>query len=58
MMQESSDLDYEIDEREIKAYDRLRIRHPNRLFYELRIGYTTAHAWGARLQRTDGCDDE
>jgi hypothetical protein len=34
--------DYEIDEDDLKAYDILRARRPDGVFFAFRIGYTTA----------------
>jgi hypothetical protein len=35
--------DYEIDEDDLRAEDRLRARRPDGVFYGFRIGYTTAY---------------
>ena len=40
---------YEMDESEVAASERARARHPQSLFYILRIGYRAAHSIGGRL---------
>ena len=41
--------DYEMDESEVAASERARAKHPDSLFYILRVGYRAAHSIGARL---------
>jgi len=41
--------DYEMDESEVAASERVRARHPDSLFYILRVGYRAAHTIGGRL---------
>jgi len=43
--------DYEMDSDEMAAIQRVRARHPNSLFYVLRIGYRAAHRIGGRSLR-------
>jgi len=38
--------DYEIDEDEVAAVDRAMAKHPDTLFYILRVGYRTADSFG------------
>lgn len=42
--------DYEFDEDQVAAGERLRIRHPDSLFYLVRIGSPTAIKFGPRLK--------
>jgi hypothetical protein len=35
--------DYEVDEDDLRAEERVRARHPDGVFYGLRIGYKTAY---------------
>ena len=42
--------DYEIDKEDVTALKRLRARHPDAVFYILRIGYRAAYSLGGRLQ--------
>jgi hypothetical protein len=38
--------DYEIDEDEVAAMDRMVAKHPNDVFYILRVGYRAAESFG------------
>ncbi|MBM4032737.1 MAG: hypothetical protein FJ291_13240 [Planctomycetes bacterium] len=40
--------DYEVDSDEMAALDRARAKHPDRLFYILRVGYRASVYIGAR----------
>jgi len=41
--------DYEVDADEMAAIDRARARHPDRLFYILRVGYPASVFIGAKV---------
>ena len=41
--------DYELDADEMAAIDRARAKHPDRLFYILRVGYPAAVFIGAKV---------
>jgi hypothetical protein len=41
--------DYEVDEDDLAAEDRLRARQPEGVFYLLRVGYTTAYTLGGTM---------
>jgi hypothetical protein len=41
--------DYEIDEHDLAAEDRLRAHRPNGTLYGLRIGYKTAYSFGGGM---------
>ena len=43
--------DYELDESQLAAFDRAEARHPDGVFYILRVGYRTATRIGAQLRR-------
>jgi hypothetical protein len=45
--------DYEIDEDDLAAEDRLRARRPNGVFFGLRIGYKAAYTLGGTMQEED-----
>lgn len=45
--------DYEVDSSSIAALQRLRARHPDVIFFGMRVGYTTAGAWGTGLKRSE-----
>jgi hypothetical protein len=44
--------DYELDESELAALDRAEAKHPQSVFYTLRVGYRGAHRIGARFARS------
>lgn len=41
--------DYELDSDEMAAIDRARAKHPDRIFYILRVGYRAAVYIGAKV---------
>lgn len=41
--------DYEIDDNDVAAEKRLRKRRPDGTFFALRIGYSSAYAFGGRM---------
>ena len=41
--------DYEIDEDDTSAEERLRVRRPNGVLFGLRIGYTSAYTLAGRM---------
>ena len=41
--------DYEIDEDDTSAEERLRVRRPDGVFFGLRIGYTSAYTLAGRM---------
>jgi hypothetical protein len=43
--------DYELDEDEMAALDRARAKHPDRLFYILRVGYRASVFIGAEVHQ-------
>ena len=43
--------DYEIDEDDLSGEKRLRVRHPDGVFYGVRIGYTSSYALGGALDK-------
>jgi len=43
--------DYEVDEDELAAIHRARARHPESLFYVMRVGFRAAHRLGGGLLR-------
>ena len=43
--------DYELDANQIAAMQRAQAKHPDTLFYIMRVGYTAAGGIGARPQR-------
>ncbi len=45
--------EYELDADEAAALNRAMERHPDRLFYVLRVGSRTAHCIGARFARRE-----
>jgi hypothetical protein len=45
--------EYELDASEAAALDRAMERHPDRLFYILRVGSRAAHRIGARFARSE-----
>jgi hypothetical protein len=45
--------DYEVDEDDLAAEDRLRARRPDGVFFGLRVGYKTAYTLGGRMQEDD-----
>jgi hypothetical protein len=45
--------DYEIDEDEVAAMERARARHPDRLFYILRVGYRTSMSFSASVSEEE-----
>jgi len=45
--------EYELDADETAALNRAMERHPDRLFYVLRVGSRTAHRIGARFARRE-----
>ena len=44
---------YEIDEDDLKASQRLRARVPNGEYFGLRIGYTTAYTLGGTMEEDE-----
>jgi hypothetical protein len=46
--------DYEIDQDDLSGEKRLRTRHPDGVFYGVRIGYTSAYAVGGALEEEKG----
>lgn len=44
--------DYEIAEKLLTATQRLRQRHPDQVFYGVRVGYRTAYSMGGQMQLT------
>ena len=45
--------DYEIDEENLKAAQRLLARHPDAAIYGIRIGYNAVYALGGMLTREE-----
>ena len=45
--------DYEMDDSEVAACERARARHPDSVFYILRIGYRAARTMGGWLPSRD-----
>src|SRR5437867_2395721 len=45
--------DYEVDEDDLKAYDRLRARRPDGVFFGLRIGYKAAYTLGGTVEEEE-----
>ena len=45
--------DYEVDEDDLAAEDRLRARRPNDVFFGMRVGYKAAYTLGGRMQEED-----
>jgi hypothetical protein len=41
--------DYEVDKDDLRAEERLRSRHPDGVFYGLRIGYKTAYTFAGTM---------
>jgi hypothetical protein len=41
--------DYEIDDNDLSAEEALRARHPEGVFFGLRIGYTSAYTLAGRM---------
>ena len=41
--------DYELGDSQLEALDRAEAKHPDRVFYILRVGYRTAARLGAQL---------
>lgn len=44
--------DYEIADVMLEASKKLRERHPGKIFYGFRIGYTTVYSMGGQMKRT------
>ena len=47
--------DYEIDDSAIIAADRLRERHPDTLFYGIKVGYQASISFGGRRLPEEEC---